>query len=441
MSNKFILLFLIFSTSLCAEAQGRFQIVDDGKESVTTSFSLVNNMVVLTAELNGRKLSLLLDTGVRKTILFNLKIKDSLQLRNVAKLQLRGLGEGNSINALKSRGNYFKMKGVVNADLALFVITDDFFDLSAKMGMDIHGIIGGDLFRDFVVKINYGTKKVTFYNPDTYDASACKGCETFPLDFYNNKPFIDIIVQNHLGKEFPVKLLIDSGGGDSLWLFPHSSPDIVVGDKYFDDFLGTGLNGDISGKRSRIKRIRIGSFEFEDATVSYPDSTSIVRVHANKDRNGTLGAGILKRFVVTMNYPKSQITLKKSRRFYKSPFLYNKSGIELIFGGEMLVKEHKAKFNEASQGQYTTITDIFYAYGLTYKPSYKISLIREGSPAHFAGLMKGDIILEVNGREAYNLEMAEIVFMLSQKENKKIKMLVDRNGEHLRYEFYLKSLL
>ena len=441
MSHKFILLLLIFFTSLTVEAQGKFRIVDNGKESVSTSFLLVNNIVVISAEVNGRKLSFLLDTGVRKTMLFNLKIKDSLQLRNVAKLQLRGLGEGNSINALKSHGNYFKLKGIVNADLALFVITDDLFDLSAKMGMDIHGIIGGDLFSDFVVKINYGTQKITFYNPDSYDTPDCKGCETFPLDFYNNKPFIDIIVQNHLGKEFPVKLLIDSGGGDSLWLFPHSSPDIVIGEKHFDDFLGKGLNGDILGKRSRIKRIRIGSFEFEDATVSYPDSTSILRVHANKDRNGTLGAGLLKRFVVIMNYQKHQITLKKNRKFYKAPFLYNKSGIELVFGGEMLVKEHKAKFNETREGQYGTITDIFYSFGLAYKPSYKISMVREGSPAHFAGLMMGDIVLEVNGKEAYNLKMEQIISMLSQKDDKKIKILVDRNGEHLWYEFYLKSLL
>ncbi|MGI9532696.1 PDZ domain-containing protein [Lutimonas sp.] len=441
MLNRTFLVILLFCSSFYVGAQGRFRIVDNGKQSVTTSFSLVNNMVVLSAELNGRKLSFLLDTGVRKTMLFNIKVEDSLQLRNVAKLQLRGLGEGESINALKSRGNYFKLKGVVNADLALFVITDDLFDLSAKMGMDIHGIIGGDLFRDFVIKINYGSQKITFYNPDTYDPPSCKGCETFPLDFYNSKPFMEAIIQNHLGKEFPVRLLIDSGGGDSLWLFPHSNPDIIVGDKYFDDFLGKGLNGDITGKRSKIKRIRIGSFEFDDATVSYPDSTSIVRVHANKDRNGTLGAGLLKRFVVTLNYPKSQITLKKNRRFYKAPFLYNKSGIELMFGGEMLVKEHRSKFNEAKQGQYTTITEVFYSFGLTYKPSFKISLIRKGSPAHIAGLRQGDIVLEINGKEAYNLKMEEIVYLLSQKDDKRIKMLVDRNGEHLRYEFYLKSLL
>lgn len=427
--------------SVSIEAQGNFRITDHTKESITTSFSLVNNMVVLTAEINGRNLSFLLDTGVRKTMLFNLKIQDSLQLRNVAKMQLRGLGEGNPINALRSRGNYFKLKEIVNTDMSLFVITDDLFDLSAKMGVDIHGIIGGDLFRDFVIKINYGSQKITFYNPETYDASTCKSCETFPLDFYNNKPFIDIIVENNQGKDIPVKLLIDSGGGDSLWLFPHSDPEITVGDNYFDDFLGKGLSGDIMGKRSRIRKIKIGSFEFENATVSYPDSTSMVSVHANRDRNGTLGAGILKRFVVTFNYPKSQITLKKNRRFYKSPFLYNKSGIELIFGGEMLVKENRTRFIGGVKGEYQSLTEIFYSYGLAYKPSYKISLIREKSPAHYAGLLKGDIILEINGKEAYNMNMEEIVFMLSQKDDKKIKILVDRNGEHLRFEFYLKSLL
>lgn len=442
MFRKFKLTILLLTSCLFLQAQGRFRISENDKEFESIPFSLVNNMVVVSAEINGTKLSFLLDTGVKKTMLFNLKIEDSIQLKNVNKLKLKGLGEGSTINALTSSGNSFKMKGIINPSLSVFVITDDLFDLSAKMGMDIHGIIGGDLFRDFVVKINYGNKKLTLYKPGTYDLSKCKGCETFPLDFYNNKPFIDVVVQNHLGKEFSVKLLIDSGGGDSLWLFPHSNPDIVIGDNYFEDFLGRGLSGDITGKRSRIKKLKIGSFEFENATVSYPDSTSIVRVHANKDRNGTLGAEVLKRFQVIMDYSNNRITLKKIGRYFNAPFLYNKSGIELVYGGEILVKEHRQfKRVETNQAQAKNITDIFYTYGLTYKPSYKISNIRHGSPAHLAGLLENDIILEVNGKPAYSIEMEEIIYLFSSKDDKKIKLLVDRRGEHLRYEFYLKSIL
>lgn len=441
MSKRFVLSSLLFCFTLLFHAQGRFRILDTSKKSESVTFSLVNNLIVIAGEINGRQLNFLLDTGIKKTILFNLKFEDSLQLRNIEKIQLRGLGEGEPINAVTSRGNYFKFNGIVNPELSLFAITDELLDLSAKMGIDVHGIIGGDLFRDFVVKINYGNQRLTFYNPDTYKLTPCKGCQTFPLDFYNGKPFIDVVVENHLGKEIPVKLLIDSGGGDSLWLFPHSDPDIIIGEKYFDDFLGKGLNGNISGKRSLINKLKIGRFEFENASVSYPDSTSILRVHANKDRNGTLGAGILKRFHVIMDYQNSRITLKKNSRFYKSPFLYNKSGMELIHGGEVLVKESRYKSPIPKDNQAVSITDIFYTFGLTYKPSYKVFHIRKGSPAHLSGVMEGDIILEINGKEAYNLKMEEIVYMLSQKEDKKIKLLVDRRGQHLRYEFYLKDLL
>ena len=439
--KKVALYSIVFLLAISSFAQDTFKILDDRKENKSMPFTLVNNLVVVKAEVNGKELSFLLDSGVKKTMLFNLKFADSLILRNVEKLKIRGLGEGDPINAVKSKGNLFDMNGIVNYDLNLFVITDNLFDLSAKMGVNIHGIIGGDLLKNFVVKINYAQKKITFYKPDTFDYSKCKNCESFPLDFYNSKPFIIVKIEDHLGKEIDVKLLIDSGGGDALWLFPHSSPDIVVSDKYFDDFLGKGLNGNIFGKKSRINKLKIGSFEFENASVSYPDSTSMVKMHSNKDRNGTLGAGILKRFLVIFDYPNRKITLKKNKQLYKEPFLYKMSGMELIFGGEMLVKVKKARLVDPDQSENTSITEIFYNYDWTYKPSYQVSLVRKDSPAQLAGIMEGDIVLEINGKPAYSLKMEELIHLLSTKESKRIKLLIDRNGEHLRYEFILKSLL
>ena len=126
----------------------------------------------------------------------------------------------------------------------------------------------------------------------------------------------------------------------------------------------------------------------------------MLKMHANKDRNGTLGAGILKRVHVIMDYPNNQITLRKNNRLFNEPFLYNKSGIELIYGGEMLVKENRVRIVPTNNQQTRTITEIFYSYGLMYKPSYKISLIRKESPAHYAGLREGDILLEINGKAA-----------------------------------------
>ncbi|MDH3323000.1 MAG: aspartyl protease family protein [Flavobacteriaceae bacterium] len=425
-------------------SQGKFHIVDSNKESITMPFVLANNLVVISAEVNGKELSFLLDTGIVNTILFNLKFSDSLELKHVEKIHLRGLGEGVPIEALRSKNNLLQLKGISNPDHLIYIITDDMFELSSKMGMDVHGIIGGDLFKDFIVKINYSTKKITFYRPDSYDYKSCKKCETFPLEFFNQKPFINAFVENQLGEEHEVKLLIDSGGGDALWLFKETHPKIMIPDKYFDDYLGMGLNGDIYGKRGKIAKFRIGSFIFENASVSYPDSISIVTaVQNNKKRNGTFGAEMLKRFHVVFDYPNKKVTFKKNKKYFNDPFSYNKSGIEIVYGGEMLVKEINSSAGKKNTPKKETnnIIEIINSYNLAYKPSYVIAKIRENSPAYLSGLMVGDIILEINGSHAYDKKMEEIIHILSGREHKKIKLLVSRKGKHLKYEFYLKDLL
>jgi len=435
--KKICFLFLLITYPIIA--QNDFYIVGKNKESVTIPFKLVNNLIVIDAEVNGKKLSFLLDTGIEKTILFNLKFSDSLTMNNVDKIQLRGLGDGEPMNALVSKKNLIRLKDVINPNHTMYIIIDNLFDLSAKMGIDINGIIGGDLFKNFIVRINYSSKKITFYDPKKFKYKKCDKCITLPLDFYSNKPFINVFVENYLGEEFEVKLLIDSGGGDALWLFKNSHPKILIGENSYIDFLGRGLNGDIHGKRSKISKLKIGDFTFENAPVSYPDSTAILTTQLNKERNGTLGAEILKRFNIYYDYPGRKITLKKNG-FFNDSFLYNKSGIEIVYGGEMLVKEKKSRFSENNSMEGNSITEVIYSYGLAYKPSYQISFIRDGSPAHIAGLMVGDFILEINGKPAYNKKMEEIIHILSQKEDKKIKLKVDRDGRHLKFSFVLKNM-
>jgi len=442
LAKKFLTLGFIFFFTAFTAAQETFTILQN-KKSVTVPFKLINNLMVIPVEVNGKKLSFLLDTGIEKTILFNLKISDSVRLNNVEEIQMRGLGEGDAIQALKSRGNLVRLKEVISVNHMIYMITDNLFDLSAKMGIDVNGIIGGDLFKDFIVRINYSSKKITFYNPDTYVYKKCNNCLTLPLEFLNKKPLMNASVENHLGDLIDVKLLIDSGGGDALWLFKNTHPKLMVSDKYFDDYLGKGLSGDIYGKRSVINKLKIGDFVFKNASVSYPDSTSIITVHDDVNRNGTVGAEILKRFHVIFDYPSKKLTLKKNGSNYKAPFLYNKSGIELIYNGEMLVQEKKSRFQdyELDSNKKSLLTEVMYVYNVAYRPKYEISHIRKGSPALFSGLLVGDILLEVNGRPAYEKEMHEIIHMLSGNENKKIKLLIERNGVELKYEFELKNML
>ena len=69
--NNIFLLLLLFFASISLFAQNKFHIVGKSK-SVILPFKLVNNMMLLPVELNGKKLTFILDTGVSKSLLFNI---------------------------------------------------------------------------------------------------------------------------------------------------------------------------------------------------------------------------------------------------------------------------------------------------------------------------------------------------------------------------------
>jgi len=436
------LIFFIFFGTCMMSSQDKF-FISTNKPSYTLPFEFINNMMVIPIEVNGKELSFLLDTGIENSIIFNFKFKDSIILKDTEDIILHGLGEGASLNALRSKNNLIRIGKILNLNHMIYVILDEKFDLSAKMGIDINGIIGGDLFKDFIVDVNYQNKKLTFYDPKKYVQETCKKCQTFPLEFYRNKPYIKAEVVNDNGKRSKVKLLIDSGGGDALWLFEGSEKNIKITGRSFEDFLGQGLSGAVFGKRSMIDKMILGDFEFENITVSYPDSTSVMSRGKNIDRNGTIGAEILRRFRMIIDYPNKRITLKKTRAF-NDPFLYNKSGIELVYGGKMLVKEEHSFIvpsNNTANSSRSSYPEVIYTYALSFKPSYRISFIRKDSPADLAGLQVDDMVVEINGRSVYDKSLQQIIYELSGLKSKKIKIRVKRNNRQLKFKFELKDIL
>ena len=421
-----------------AFSQKNFQMVN-ASDKQTISFKLLNNLIVFPIEVNGKELNFILDSGVGATILFNLKNQDSLKLYNIEKIKLKGLGMDDAVDAILSKGNKFKLNNIVSNNQKLYVISNDNFDLSSKMGITIHGIIGYEILKDFIIKINYGTKKITFYEPEGYTYSKCKKCETFNLQFYMLKPYMNALVKIDEGsKSIPVKLLIDSGGSDSMWLFENTHPDILPPTKYFHDFLGEGLSGSIYGKRSKINSLSLGNFELINPTVSYPDSLAIAEAMNFKERNGSLGANILKRFTVIFDYYHDKITLKKGSAF-KDPFRYNMSGIELVYNGKILVKENDNGAIKMENSNFKVTFD--YNYKFVFKPTYRIEKLRKDSPAAKAGVMKGDILIKINGKYTFDLKLEEIVEKFFQKENTKIDVVVERNGKDYQYRFRLEDNL
>src|SRR5690606_23254790 len=136
-------------------------------------------------------------------------------------------------------------------------------------------------------------------------------------------------------------------------------------ENHIEDYLGYGLNGEIHGKKSRIPGLTMGIYELENLTASFPDSISVSNL-IRKNRNGTVGAEVLRRFNMIYDYHEKKLWIKKNR-YFKDDFHYNLAGLEL-----------------------------FQPY--PNLPYLEVAYVRKNSPAEIAGLKKGDAIRFVNDK-------------------------------------------
>jgi hypothetical protein len=296
--------------------------------------------------------------------------------------------------------------------------------------------------------VNYSSEKIKFYEPKTYKYRKCRKCTDLPLTFRNNKPYIDVSVaiEENTEPDIPVKLLIDSGGSDALWLFEEKEKRITIPEKKFDDFLGRGLSGSIYGMRSRVKKFNIGKFSFENAKVAFPDSTAITYVKNFKERNGSIGGEILKRFKVIFDYGSKRIRFRKSR-YFSDPFKYNMSGIELQHNGMRVIQEVKQRNStlQTNYGRQTGPSDINVVFehynSFSLVKAYEIAEIRKDSPAEKVGLREGDVIVSINGKVVDKMSLSKVSGILQGKENKRMRLKVLRGETVLKFEFRLKEVL
>ncbi len=433
MLKKLGLLWVLFF-SVLGFSQSKFVFPTNVKKD-KISFKMVHNLVVIPVKVNGVQLNFLLDTGVNTTIIFSLSGIDSLALNNPKRVNLRGLGTGESIVAYSSTGNTVEVGKAINRNQRVNVVFDHTLNLSKRMGIPIHGILGYDFFKDFVVITKYTSKKLIFYLPEFFNYKKCRKCVELPLTFHNNKPYIPVRINDEAEKLF----LLDSGSSDALWLFETGNLISENPKNYFEDYLGSGLSGSIFGKRSKINSVSLGKFSFHRSTVAFPDSIAFKNIDLFVNRKGSIGGEILKRFTVTIDYPSQKIVLRKNAH-YKNKFHYNMSGLTVEHKGVEVVKEEKKVLLEKLSIPEDAVSipmNTVYNYFLV--PKYIVAEVTEDSPAYLAGIKKGDEIITLNGKKVYHFKLAELIEMFSSVEGKKITMKIRRGNKTFKKKFYLKE--
>jgi len=433
---KLKLFLLAFFFSIFIGAQNSFELVKVKKAVIP--FKLINNLIFIPINVNGAELTFMLDTGIAETILFSLDNKE-VKLENIEKVKFSGLGGNLSIDGLKSDRNIAKIGDhIINSSMLLYIIIDEEFNISSHIGIPVNGVIGYHFFKNHPISIDYTSKKITVYE----DASAVKKkvrkFDEFSISVEKDKPYINADVEMTREKKSS-KLLIDLGNSDAIWLFPTLIKDFVYNRPNIDDYLGRGFNGDIYGKRSRIHNFYLGDFKFEKPHTAMPDEYSIQHVNLVKDRKGSVGSEIMRRFSVVFDYKSEKLYLKKNRNF-DDPFHFNMSGLDFKQDGlewrEDRVKIEPKKLSEVNS-EVSVVNN--FQYKFTLKPIFSVAGVRKDSPAFIAGLKKDDRIISINGSRTSDMTMEKIMELMKSDEGRNITLVIQRKNKEMTFNFVLED--
>lgn len=379
--------------------------IPKGESRVTIPFERYNNLIIVPVEINNTlTLKFILDTGVQYPILTEKIIAEHLGLKFNRIITIRGPGEQDSIKAHIVQNVKLALPGGVESGInqAMLVLEEDYLELSNNMGIEIYGIIGYDIFSRFIVEINFDENFITLHEPKKYRVR--RSYKKVPLKVVNTKPYIEVQISKSEGSSKNMHLMIDTGASHAI-LLDNTDDDSLLPDQNITSVIGRGIGGPINGYLGRMRHVKIGRFEFDEAIASFPIEGDYGQSIKRGSRNGTIGGEVISRFNVTFDYFRGYLYLKPSRTYHQN-FEHDMSGMNISTEGVSLKK-------------------------------MKINDVRIGSPAYNAGLRSGDEILTINGYDLKEIEFSGITGMLRNRPGKKIVVKYIRGGESQKTTFKL----
>ncbi|MBU8920246.1 MAG: aspartyl protease family protein [Bacteroidales bacterium] len=378
---------------------------DSGKIATATEVEFFGHIIYIPMMVNGTgPYSFVLDTGAGRFSAIDYSVAEALGLEQT--LLMKGGGAGEDIVEIN------------NVDSVSFASIGISFDPRSAISIPLHrmdphwgkrkdGLIGGDLLSALITVVDYEAGTLVFHDPATYEYNGPG--ERVPIELFNNYIFIRAEVLLH-GPGDPIEafFMVDTGVRLSLFNSPYSrehslpaqSPSTITG------VTGFGLGGLSQGVIGRVHGIRIGSTLIENPVVNF--STDTTGGLAATDFSGIIGADILSRFTLILDYSRSEIILEKNDRF-AAPFENDMCGIRFVMDGERF--------------------DIFRAFS-----------IFDGSPAAEAGILEGDVLTAVDGREASSFTIETLMEYLS-REGAVVRLTIKRGSETKEFAITLRRMV
>ena len=402
------------------------------------SFEWKSNLIIIPVNIQGVELNFLVDTGVGHTLIFDNHKAQQLGFSQDHPYLLRGLGDQPALKAFQVKIKRLDIANFHIDNLTALVLPESEFILSKRIGAHIDGIIGHDLFEHFPVLINYPRKYIEINPVKTHERWKKKKMARLSLHFYKRKPYVELTIPQPANATIKGNFLIDTGLSDALWLFSKHL-DFEKSPPVFEDFLGTGINGDVYGERGKIPSLVLGKTSLNQVKVAYPSVKNFDSLALEKNRLGSIGAELLSRFALLIDYPNKQLLLKPTAKT-ADPFYYNLSGLELAYEGTQIVKRRLPSVErKGSTGNDGIEILLQKRYELSFHPALKVTYVRPNSPAEQAGIRSGDILIQINGREIHQMSLEKVLAILQKEPGEKIKLTVKREDNLKKFTFRLQS--
>jgi len=327
-------------------------------------------MIVIKLKINNKgPFNFVMDTGVGLMIITDPKLIDSISIPCTHVLKLRGLGEGDEIQAYVSPVLKVDIPGLISYDVSAAILKTEHFGLSNYAGFPIHGLLGYEFFNNFAVKVSFGDSTLTVYRPK--DEKLFKTGERIPITIENNKPYMQANVYLPDGCVQNSKLVVDLGSGHQLSLENMVESNILPKNSIPSN-LGIGFNGPISGYLSRISEIELGKYKVRNLISSFPVTDSLTN-DSHVKRDGNLGLGLLKKFTVVFDYTNKFIYLKPGPLF-NEPFEHDMSGLEYYAGGDDYDHIVISRVEPGSAGDQIGLEKNDEIVAINFKPISKMTL-------------------------------------------------------------------
>jgi len=268
--------------------------------------------IFIQARLNGSQpLWFLLDSASSSSVI--LEEKRAAELRLPADSRGLGLGAGEQpFQVTYSRGVSLSVGSLELANQTVAAASLE--QLGRYAGHNLDGILGFELFRRYVVEVQYSSGVVNLYEPDNYRYDGPGQILPATLD---GKHFcVQARISLHGGPPLQAKLLVDTGAGHLLTTLNTPYVDLhrlLPQDSIrYPDRLQIGLGGESRLFTARARTLELGGLVFQDVPIEF--SRDEKGLMASPEFDGILGGQMLRRFKVVFDHARKRIILEPSQQ-------------------------------------------------------------------------------------------------------------------------------